>query len=157
MLSREVVRTVQHLRTSLLKSTDQHEEIEEMILEVLAGECVEYSRIYGISNKLIILDPDPFNPKLQLLLLENDLKQVFMLIWRSLKELGRDSVCSKTISFSELIETAYEFYLAYMRSNFSIPHYDRPKTMKTSKVAGILLGEHNPVKTVITIRSKDYE
>jgi hypothetical protein len=147
MLSREIVRIMRRARTLLLNSTDHHEERDEMVLEVLGGECIEYSRIYGISNNLIILDLDPFNPKLQLLLLENELKQVFMLIWRSIKELGRENTSSQVIGFSELMETAYEFYLEYMRSDYAIPHYNRPKTMSTSRVAGILLSEFSTGRT----------
>ena len=52
---------------------------------------------------------------------------------------------------------------AFNLQEFVLKRYEKAQdyyfhfTMKTSKVAGILLGEHNPVKTGITIKSKDYE
>jgi hypothetical protein len=106
-----------------------------------------------------VVDPDPFNPRLQLLLLENEQRQVFMLIWISIKKLSRENNTVKTLGFSELMETSYDFYLDYKRNNIEIKHYKRPnsKSMKTSKVAGILLGEHNMEKTFTAMKSNSYE
>lgn len=143
LLSREIVQTIQQARASLLDSKVQQADRDRLVLEVLAGECIEYTYIYALANKLNVVDQDPFNPRLQLLLLENELRQVFMLIWRSIKQMSRDKNPVKTVEFSELMENSYELYMSYMRSNFEIPHYSRPKSMRTSKVAGILLGEHN--------------
>ena len=143
LLSREIVQTIQQARASLLDSRAQQADRDKLVLEVLAGECIEYTYIYALANRLIVVDQDPFNPKLQLLLLENELRQVFMLIWRSIKQLSRENEPVKTVGFSELMETSYDLYLSYMRSNFEIPHFSRPKSMKTTKVAGILLVEHN--------------
>ena len=141
MQNQAIVRSVQQARESVLKSAEQLAEKNEMVLEVLAGECIEYSLFYAVINNLKINNPDPFNPRLQLLLMEISLSQVFMLIWRTLKECDREDIKSRTIDFSELMESTYEFYLAYTRSNFKIPHYNRPKSLKTSKVAGILLAD----------------
>jgi hypothetical protein len=104
-----------------------------------------------------VVAPDPFNPRLQLLLLENEQRQVFMLIWISIKKLSRENNTVKTLGFSELMETCYDFYLDYKRNNNEIKHYKRPTPMKTSEVAGILLGEHNWEKTCTTMKSYSYE
>lgn len=143
LLSREIVQTIQQARASLLNSRAQQADRDKLVLEVLAGECIEYTYIYALANRLIVVDQDPFNPRLQLLLLENELRQVFMLIWRSIKQVSRDKDPVKTVEFSELMETSYDLYMNYMRSNFEIPGYSRPKSMRTSKIAGILLVENN--------------
>lgn len=146
MLNQEIIRSIQHARASVLESAEQRACKNEMVLEVLAGECIEYSLFYGVINNLKIKKPDPFNPRLHLLLMEISLSQVFMLIWRSLKEFDREDKKTRTIDFSELMESTYEFYLSYTRSNFRIDHYNRPKSLKTSKLAGILLADLNTVK-----------
>jgi hypothetical protein len=112
-----------------------------------------------MDNRLIVVDQDPFNPRLQLLILENEQSQVFMLIWISIKQLSRENKTVKTLGFSELMETSYDLYLDYKRNNIEIKHYKRPKSnlMKTSKVAGILLGEHNLDKTLTSMQSKANE
>lgn len=147
MLNQEIIRSIQHARASILESAEQLAYKNEMVLEVLAGECIEYSLFYGVINNLKIKNPDPFNPRLHLLLMEITLSQVFMLIWRSLKEFDREDKKIITIDFSELMESTYELYLAYTRRNFKIPHYNRPKSLKTSKVAGILLSDITAKKT----------
>jgi|GEM_PF-4821202 len=139
MLNQEIIRSIQQARALVAESAEQRACKNEMVLEVLAGECIEYSLFYGVINNLKIKKPDPFNPRLHLLLMEVSLSQVFMLIWRSLKEFDRENLKIRTIDFSELMESTYEFYLSYTRSNFRIPHYNRPKSLKTSKIAGILL------------------
>lgn len=159
LMSREIVQNIQQARASLLDSRTQQADRDKIVLEVLAGECIEYTYNYSLDNRLIVVDPDPFNPRLQLLLLENEQRQVFMLIWISIKKLSRENNTVKTLGFSELMETSYDFYLDYKRNNIEIKHYKRPnsKSMKTSKVAGILLGEHNMEKTFTAMKSNSYE
>jgi hypothetical protein len=157
LLAREIVQTIQQARACLLDSRTQQAERDKIVLEVLAGECIEYTYNYSLDNRLIVVEPDPFNPRLQLLLLENEQRQVFMLIWISIKNLSRENKTVKTLGFSELMEASYGLYLEYKRNNNEIKHYKRPTSMKTSEVAGILLGEHNLEKTCTTIKSKAYE
>jgi hypothetical protein len=159
LLAREIVQTIRQARASLLDSRTQQAERDKIVLEVLAGECIQYAYVYAMDNRLIVVDQDPFNPRLQLLILENEQSQVFMLIWISIKQLSRENKTVKTLGFSELMETSYDLYLDYKRNNIEIKHYKRPKSnlMKTSKVAGILLGEHNLDKTLTSMQSKANE
>lgn len=146
-LNQEIVRSVQQARAYALESPEKLAEKNRMVLEVLAGECIEYSQFYGVINNLKIKNSDPFNPRLHLLLIEISLSQVFMLIWRSLKEFNRKNIKNRTVDFSELMEESYEFYMFYTRRNLEIPHYNRPKSLRTSKVAGILLSDITAEKT----------
>ena len=78
MLNQEIIRSIQQARASVLESAEQRACKNEMVLEVLAGECIEYSLFYGVINNLKIKKPDPFNPRLHHLLMEISLSQVFM-------------------------------------------------------------------------------
>lgn len=154
MLSRMTVMALRNAQASLLESSVHHEERDELILEVQAGECVEYVEYYEkyeATGYLKICDKDPFNPQLQQLLLRNELEQVFTLISESIKKLNHKSI----LSFPELIDAASELYLENIRRELTIPHCNRPEKMHTSRVAGILLADFKQEKGKAITNSND--
>lgn len=110
--------------------------LKEFTLDILANECAEYARYYAHRSGLSIIQTSPESTKLKLLLLECDQEQVFMLLWRAVKQAQRNCLSiERHIHLDELIDTAFSFYIQYRRLGITIECYERPKQMMTSKLS----------------------
>lgn len=113
--------------------------LKELMLEVSACECIEYAKYYAGRCDLIIVKESHNNPQLKTLLLECQQGQVFMLIWRAIKNIINDggSVTGK-VAFFDIIDIAMRCYTKYKRNGAVIEYYERPRIMKLSLLKELL-------------------
>lgn len=114
---------------------------DQLTTEILCGDCIEYANFYANRNALTIIDADPFNPRLQILVMNLELAQVYMLIWKSIMQ-HRDSLTTSHIHFADLMEASFESYNEYIGRGIEIKKYNRPRPMKRSILAGIVWQHH---------------
>lgn len=138
-LNQFVQDTLLALRLQLENDDDCENYLQVLNLDVMAGECIQYANFYAGRANLIIIDSSPHDLNLRLLLQENMKEQVFMLLWRAIKnqkEIRPDD--SNEVSFSDLALSAFEYYLNYKERGLTIEQYPWPKSLSISKMASVI-------------------
>lgn len=138
-IHRFVANNVKRLKTYLSDAEECTEYVSALRNDLLSCECIEYANFFAIRENLKMIAASPYDPNLQLLLLENEREQVFMLLWRSIKNHAESSRMNiKEISFSQVTQTALEYYFYYKSKNAIIDFYKWPKELGASKLAFVL-------------------
>lgn len=107
-------------------------------MDIKAQECVEYADFYANKSRLSIINKNPNNPKLILMLMELKLENVFALIWRSVKIFERHvTVKNDTFEFSDMIDMAFDKYIDAKNKGAALDEYVRPMQIKVSKLSWI--------------------
>lgn len=113
--------------------------LKEFIIDIAACECIEYACYYANKSHLSISNASYTYPRLRLLLLECEQKQVFMLIWRAIKHVaGGHSKSVTSVEFVEIIDNALSCYVKYKKKGLEIESYNPPQFMKPSALADFI-------------------
>jgi len=136
-------RLVSHIKDSLVSDWTSIEKIQEILFEVLSAECIEYADFYCRKEVIELQVYEPDNPRLVLMLQGMSQGQVFMVIWRAVKNLAKEleEADTRVLPFEDVIDLAYEYSIKYNQLDMSIENYNRPKIFKTSRISGILLND----------------
>lgn len=113
--------------------------LKELMLEVLACECIEYAKHCASKSNLIIVKESCNDYRLKSLLLECEQGQVFMLIWQAIKNIAIDShALRREVSFFRIVDSAMRSFTKYKRQGTIIEHFDRPRIMRLSLLKELL-------------------
>jgi hypothetical protein len=138
-LEQFVANRVLGLRLQLENDCDCGDYLQVLNLEVMGGECIQYANFYAARDNLIIIDSSPNDLNLRLLLQENMRDQVFMLLWRAIKNQPEiSSNGTREVSFADLAQRAFEYYLSYKERGSTIEAYPWPKSLPMSKLASVV-------------------
>jgi len=113
--------------------------LKALYQEILACEVIEYTIYHSRKSGLDLQNYSPSNAKLKLLLADNSPEKVNAFMWRAVKDgkkKGDDNV--KPVDFSEITDSAFEFYVRYQKLNIEVDGYNRPTHLKTSVLSGFL-------------------
>lgn len=114
--------------------------LKELMLETAACECIEYANYYAAKAQISLVKPSCSNARLKLMLLECEQKQVFMLIWRAIKNVTKNlESTSREVQFTDIIDNAMTCFLRYKGMGVAIESYDRPQSIKPSLLADFLV------------------
>ena len=138
MLAYEVVNYASHFLDAFSEESNTNGYLHHIAREILCGECIEFAKILAIDFRVTILCPNPFDPRLHLLLLRNQLSQVFWLILVTMRDLT-DADHIWAIDFSELIRLSYELYSKFQIDGVTICRVEIPEAMYTSKISSVIL------------------
>ena len=111
---------------------------EDLLLCLLAGECIEYARFYAERNGVQIeVDPPSFQ-QTKNLLTYCSVGQVNMLFWRAAHNLPKDSA-ETDFKLEDLLELAKAYYVKYVQQGIEVRNYERLRSAKLSKLSYLLL------------------
>jgi hypothetical protein len=128
-----------HLKENILNGKVSAEKLEEMVLEVLTGDAVEYVDYYLRRRGSTLRGANLIDARLRVMLQTYNIGQVFMLLWRAVRNACRDhSAGQSSLLFDEVIKLAWQYNLQYQKHGAIIENYSRPEPMLHSKVASIL-------------------
>lgn len=145
----EVTTLVTHLNQSLkcmFFDSDKHKQLKCLDHQLKIYECVEYCRYYLEREGLTLRDDFKHQPKLQLMLLELNQEQVFMVIWRAVKTASESAQAKnrKSVSLYDLIDLAYKYFIGYRRRDIEIDFYRAPYSVISSALRSTLLALKPP-------------
>jgi len=126
--------------------SDDHEQLKCLNDQLKVYECVEYCRYYLDREGVGMRDDLKPLAKLQLMLLELAQEQVFMVIWRAVKNASEAARAKnrKTVSLNELINLAYKYFISYRRRDIQIDFYRAPYSIISSALRSTLLAFNLP-------------
>jgi len=128
-----------HLKNDLLKGLVSSKQLEEVILEILVGDAVEYIEYYVRKNGKTLCGANLIDARLKVLLQTRSLGQVFMLLWRATKNLCKEvEVNQLKLLFEDVVKLAWEYNFQYQKQSSIVENYSRPEAVTISKVASIL-------------------
>lgn len=126
------------LNTSLLATR----QFEDIILDLMASDSIEYVDHYVKEEGTYLCSIDLHDARLRMLLYTRSLGQVFMLLWRAVKNSSfRRNLSPVPVQFSEIIELAWRYNFKYQSRGASLEHYTRPDWLPFSKVHSLLYFE----------------
>lgn len=103
-------------------------------------ECIEYCRFY-LDREGLGLREDSTPPyKLHLMVMELAHEQVFMLLWRAVKttSLAANQKNRKSVTLSDVCESAYKYFLSYRKRDVEIDFYRMPYSVGNSVLRGVV-------------------
>lgn len=134
-----IYRKSQHIRGLLTQSLDCQLHLKAFANELISCECIEYCEFYAKRADLIIVNSTHNNAKLRLLILECSTDKINMLLWRAIKTSSKKIIsANKMVEFSTIVDTAFDSFINYRKSNIEIEGYDRPNSLKTSVLSGMV-------------------
>jgi hypothetical protein len=148
----------QQLITNIQKKTKADPEklwrLEDLLLCLLTGECVEYVHFYAQRNGFVVRNNIVGFKQIKSLLSHCSLGQVNMLLWRAAHNIPKSNE-TNFVDLSNLTEDAKSYYIHYCQRGLVIQHYDRLKSSKPSQLSNILiyeiLGVKHPDHTLVGI------
>lgn len=128
-----------HLKEHILNGKESAEKLEEMVLELLVGDAIEYVDYYAGRRGSTLRGTNLIDARLRVMLQTYSVGQVFMLLWRAVRNACLDQkVGQSVLLFDEVIRLAWQYNLQYQKQGAIIENYSRPEPMLQSKVASIL-------------------
>jgi hypothetical protein len=126
---------------NLLKTLDSTHtrELEELLLIILAGECVDYSLYLAEGLCIELQNPTIHDEKLHLLLLSNTRGQVLKLIWQAINTLANFQMKLRKLKFADLIDNCYSSYNRYLANHYQLETYNWPKSVKHSYLSNFVI------------------
>lgn len=115
------------------------EDLRIILVDVLAGECIQYANFYAARNNITIYEATTQDAKLKMLLLNVTCGQIFMLLWRAIKLAEKNTTIDRHIQFSVIMDHAYELYNWYRSRNIDIEVYSWPKALRRSYLSSLLI------------------
>lgn len=114
-------------------------ELEELLLIILASECVDYSVYLAGRLSIELKSPTIHDDKLLMLLLNNTRGQVLKLIWQAINNLANFRLKLQTVHFSDLIDNCYSIYNTYLTKHYKLEAYNWPKSIKHSYLSNLVI------------------
>jgi len=134
-----IYRKSQDIRGLLAQSLDYQLHLKVFTNEVISCECIEYCEFYAKRGDLNIANPTHNNAKLRLLILECSIDKLHMLFWRAIKTNSKKIMgINKIVEFSAIVDSAYDLFINYRKSNVEIEGYAKPSSLKTSILSGMV-------------------
>lgn len=125
-----------HVKTLNLSHT---RELEELLLIILASECVDYSLYLASRLSIELQRPTVHNEKLIMLLLNNTRGQVLKLIWQAINNSANFWLKLQKVDFSDLIDDCYSIYNTYLAKHYKLEPYNWPKSIKHSHLSNLVI------------------
>lgn len=114
-------------------------ELEELLLIILASECIDYSLYLASRLSIELQRPTVHNEKLIMLLLNNTRGQVLKLIWQAINNSADFWLKSQKVDFSDLIDDCYSIYNTYLAKHYKLEPYNWPKSIKHSHLSNLVI------------------
>jgi len=134
-----IAERVRYLKHEMGSNHDCSGYLEGLNLDLMACECIQYVSYFALRENLKVVNCSPNELPLHLLLQENRRDQVFMLLWRAIKKYAEiNSGAKMEVSFSDLVQLAFEYNSIYQEKGSTIDSYAWPKQLGLSKMAYIV-------------------
>lgn len=133
-------RTLVSIQTKIQANPEHLYRFEDLLLSLLAGECIEYAHFYAKRNGFEINDSVTGYKQIKTLLAYCSLGQVNMLLWRAAHNIPKKDG-TNSIDLSDLVNKSQSYYISYCQRGLEIHHYDRLKSSKPSKLSCFLIYE----------------
>lgn len=141
--SNNLASTIIDLSKNLKKHLPYYKDSEllkELDDQLKIFECVEYCRYYVEKEELKLKDEFDCLHKLELMILELAQPQVYMLLWRAVKNASeiRTPKSRRAISLNDVINLAYKYFISYRKRDIQIDFYKAPYSVENSALRNTL-------------------
>ena len=120
-----------------LKDDKSYFKLTDLLLCLLAGECIEYANFYAERNGISIVTDVPSFKQTKTMLNHLSVGQMNMLFWRATQNIPNNDD-DRTCQLEELLELVKSYYIKYTQQGIKIQNYDRLRSAQPSKLSFLL-------------------